>query len=920
MKRFSNLEDLYPLKTPENDNSVKKESDAPTPTQRIASEEVKAQPMGNTQKYDSKSALESLKARMNLSFGNLENKPSDNTPKTFNPQKLNNDSKTAVKTEQKPTVKFESEPAKVSQPTFARTVRPEIVRNTATNNAQNKDLEQKSLLEKCKPFVTDESGHDLSNAIPIYKLESVADILEGKRKDTLSRLAQQYDISNEDLGKITKKEPKPEIEKISPQTAKTTQTQQAKPQSAFKTQTSEPTPTKPKSTPIKKEPISTKDKEIIEINAFFENVQSSVPLSTTENNATASKPVEKAENMTVTFTPVNIGQSEKPKIMVSSNTQNIDLTGEIMAIKDVNSYTKNETVTLEKDEFEEYTPKNEIKTEKDLKVYIRKFSIKKRKSFLSVTFSVLLTLTLAFMKLPFMAGVILGETKVAMTVCTVLAAIIVIINGSMFASIAKIFGKNSSADIAPALASLSVLAYSVMGIKSGEIVLDMLVLLGFILTVRALGKFRKASYMLSNLKQIAVSTPKNAVRLIDDNAVTFAMAKNSIEGDTLIAAPQKCTRIGDFLKYSTYGTILNGKMPLITILTIIFATISGLAATSYYAGSIYGFYSAAAVLCFASVPSLFFINDFPLYSAAKKLNKKGGMIAGLMGASHIDMANAVLLNSSDIFPAGTVTLHQMKILSDNSLDETILRAASLTQSLNSPLAPIFKKIAGESNISTLPNSDTIKYEERMGISGWVDNKPLFIGNRTLMEAHGITVPDVELDRKILRNGFFPIYLATEGRACALLMVQYSVNPAVAHELRQLTKLGVTILVNNTDPNITDQMICDYLGLYSDSVMIMSNAGYQMFKNTASPQESCSAPACFRGKNIMIAKIINCANKVKRSNTLLCVLYILALILGVVIFAYSSFAGSGILINSGAILLYSFITTIVTYILYLFLKP
>jgi hypothetical protein len=101
---------------------------------------------------------------------------------------------------------------------------------------------------------------------------------------------------------------------------------------------------------------------------------------------------------------------------------------------------------------------------------------------------------------------------------------------------------------------------------------------------------------------------------------------------------------------------------------------------------------------------------------------------------------------------------------------------------------------------------------------------------------------------------------------------------------------------------------------------MSNAGYQMFKNTNAPQESCSAPACFRGKNIMIAKIMNCANKIKRSNTLLCVLYILSLILGVVIFAYSSFAGSGILINSGAVLLYSIICTVITYILYLFLKP
>jgi hypothetical protein len=316
----------------------------------------------------------------------------------------------------------------------------------------------------------------------------------------------------------------------------------------------------------------------------------------------------------------------------------------------------------------------------------------------------------------------------------------------------------------------------------------------------------------------------------------------------------------------------------------------------------------------------FNIKDIPSSIVSEKLNKKGGMIAGQMGASHIEMANAIVLNSADIFPAGTVTLHQMKILSDNNLDETILRAASLTQTLNSPLAPIFKKIAGESNIDSLPDSDTVKYEERMGISGWVNNKPLFIGIRTLLEVHGIAVPDIELDRKILRNGYFPIYVATDDKVCALLVVQYTTDADVAYELRRLTKIGITLLVNNTDPNINAEMICDYLGLYEDSVMIMSNAGYHMYKNAILPQESCSSPASFRGGNIMIAKIMNCANRIKRSNTLLSVLYILSAILGIVIFTYSSFAGSGTLINSSSVLMYSIISTIVSYILYLFLKP
>jgi hypothetical protein len=169
--------------------------------------------------------------------------------------------------------------------------------------------------------------------------------------------------------------------------------------------------------------------------------------------------------------------------------------------------------------------------------------------------------------------------------------------------------------------------------------------------------------MLSNLKQISKDCIKNAVKLIDDSTITFVMAKNHIEGDALIAAPQQCNHVSDFIKYSTYSSFLNGKMPIITILSLIMSIVSAVAAANYYDGLVFGLYAAACILCFASLPSVFFISNFPLYAAAKKLNKKGCMISGQTAASHIEMANGLMLNSIDIFPKGTVTLHQMKVLS-----------------------------------------------------------------------------------------------------------------------------------------------------------------------------------------------------------------------------------------------------------------
>lgn len=836
--------DDFLLEQYSNENIVPPSNNNPTPSHQLTINEVLGNNTSEATGYDGKSALETLKKRM-----------------------LSHSEDSAA-----PTTKPQQSP---KEDVVVKDTQPEITVNKPKT----------SLLEKCKPFITDDTGTDASlPSIPLYKLESVAEILERNRKESIERLAEKYDITVDDLNKH---------------------------------KTAIPTYV-PENPVVKEEAPTPQDAETIEINAFFQNVQSSVPFSSLQVENESTYEEEAPDDATITFTPVNGDTDQRPTIVATSNTMAFDLTGEIDPIDEPPSVAQQ--IELEKGEFEEFVPKDEINNSADVKRYIRKFSIVKRRSFLCCMSSIILTLVLGFMKLPFMSGAVLGDTKPTMIFCSSVAFLIMLLNIDMFLSLGKILSKKSVADICPSIASLSVLCYAVVGIITGEIVLDMLLLLGIILSLRAIGKFKHDSYMLSNLQQISGTNPKNAVKLIDDRATTFAMAKNSIEGDALIAAPQKCNHISDFIKYSTFGTFLNGKMPVITLLSLVLSLISGFAAANYFNGIIYGLYAAAAVQCFASLPSIFFIKDFPLYSAAKKLNRSGSMISGQMAAFHIDLANAVMLNSSDIFPAGTVTLHQMKVLSENHLDKTLLRAASLTECINSPLAYIFKKIAGESNISTLPDSDTIKYEEQMGISGWVDDELLFIGNRTHMIAHDIQVPDIEIDHKILRSGYFPVYVASTDKVCALLVVQYSIDPEIARELRRLTKIGVTVLVNNTDPNISASMISDYMGIYEDSVMIMTNAGYHMYKNSSLSKENCSAPASFRHSNMSIVRIMNCANKIKRSNTLLTVLYVISAVLGIMIFAYSSFAGSGTLIGSPTVLLYSLICTAVSYILYLIEKP
>lgn len=739
---------------------------------------------------------------------------------------------------------------------------------------------QKSLLDKCMPYILDENGNDTTqNEKPLYELASVAEILREDSNRTLEKLSKEYGISFEGLKEMTNEtvdmpkesEPQKIIETPAPQQAEEPKTR----------------------------------------------VISDIDISDSPFYQIDSK--EEKDNQTITFTPLTDREENSSKIVISSHTRPIDFTGELLKVSDTVP-AETEEVQLEKSEFEEFIPKEEYIDYQSGRALLKAIAKEKKKGFFAMWGSILLTLLTAFFALPFMSNMILTHTKASMIITSVLMLLAIILNIKSFLGLGKIFRRSSNSDVNISLAVLGVAVYSVFGIIKGEIVLYMQILLLIILSFNAIKSFMSASAKLRSFKQIFNTQPKNALTLINDPAITMAMTKGAVEGESLIAAPQKTELAEDFMKHSTFGMFLNGNVNIITAISLSLAVLTGFVASVFYDGILYGLYSAAAVLCLSALPSIFLIDALPLYHSAKKLSQKGAMIAGKTGAEFIEQANAVVINAKDIFPAGTVTLHQMKVLSDNNLEDTIIRAASLTDAMQSPLAPIFKKIAGNSNITVFPDSDTVKYEEALGISGWVDNRLLFIGNRTLMEAHSIAVPDVELDRKILRQGYFPVYVASGNKACALLIIRYDVNTEVSKEFRRLTNSGVTLLVKTSDPNITEAMICDYLGLYDDTVKVMTSAGCHIYVNTTAPVKSTSAPAAFKANPTALPAILNCAGRIKRSNTILTVTYIIFAVLGILLFTYSSFGGSGTLLADTTVLIYSIVSTVITYLLYITQKP
>lgn len=835
--------------------------------------------------YKNHNALDSLKKRMNVNDDSGEKSVPASSSEGHEPKPTEKPVENPI---EKPAEKVGEKPIVDKAPTPAAT--------------QNK----KTLVEKVKRYTIDDQGHDVTeNQKPLYELESVAEILKSDSESAMKNLSKKYglDFSVDDLGKKSNAQPKQE-QKLSEPITKNDETTV--------------TPSFEQMVNQAEERESRKIyEELFQEPKQKENPDISVPdisdIDTQEVGITNDAPV--SNTATIRFTPIKGVKGNTDHITISNVTKHIDIGDSIP--ENISSHSSPQ---LENSDFEDFEPQDEYLDAQSGKQILLSLAKKKRSCFLDMFFSAIVVIALAFFLLPSLHDFRLANAKSAMITCTSFLFISIAANLDMFFDFKNLPTKRATFDIMAAFFSLLTLVLGITAFKTNTDVFSLIFLCAIVLFARILFKFRSISAKHTSLKKLIGNNQKNAVTLIGDPATTFAMAKNSIDGDVLIAAHKKTNFVENFMKHYEYHATMSGKISIVFYVTLALAFACGIIAYFLKDSFFDAIFAATYISALAAIPTAFLIDSLPLSSAAKKLGSKGAMIAGIYGAERIENANAAVINVNDIFPKGTITLHDMKVLSNNNIDAILLRAASLTNAVGSPLHPIFEKIAGTNSSYSIPDSDTVKYEKNLGISGWVDNEPLFIGNRSLMQAHGIEIPSLEIDKKILRQGYFPVYVATSNTACALIIIQYDVDPTIARELHKITDLGVLLLVENCDPNVSEKMLCDYFDLYDDSVKVMTNSGLHMYKNAVPDTKSCSSPAIFRGSGLNFIKIVNCASGINRCNRMLTVLYSIFTILGALYFVYAAFSGAMAMPKSELVLIYALATTVLSIIGFLIRKP
>ncbi len=193
-----------------------------------------------------------------------------------------------------------------------------------------------------------------------------------------------------------------------------------------------------------------------------------------------------------------------------------------------------------------------------------------------------------------------------------------------------------------------------------------------------------------------------------------------------------------------------------------------------------------------------------------------GAKQGILIKSAESLETAHKITTVVLDKTGTCTEGKPKIREIYSLGitqkELMAYACSLEANSSHPLAKAIISYCKENNIDTFP-CDDYKETEGGGLSGIVNSKKIFIGNKRLMEQNNINISAlVDNASKSAENGCIPLFIAADDKAVGIITAADPVKSTSKEAVEMFRNLGIKTVMLTGDNSRTAQAICRELGI------------------------------------------------------------------------------------------------------------
>ncbi|MBO5928488.1 MAG: hypothetical protein J6Q42_00530 [Clostridia bacterium] len=432
----------------------------------------------------------------------------------------------------------------------------------------------------------------------------------------------------------------------------------------------------------------------------------------------------------------------------------------------------------------------------------------------------------------------------------------------------KLFSGRVSVESGIALATVLTLLHTVLQFFNTSGIADctsplLTTLTGFSLLMLQLCRCLSCSQISRNFSAASVVGEKLVSKSIDEPSLAEEIGRPAVAlGVPHVAYFRKTDFVTGFFKSTEDSSLCNRWMKwylplslsLSAVLAVVYLLVNGLPSW------IFAITLFCLMVC-VSMPILLLVFKQSAFTAISlKLQKKKTAVMGYDAIQKYGSVHAVAVDATDLFPESSVLLHGIKTFSGTRIDEAILDAASVSIRAGGPLSHVFRRMI-LNKVDMLHEVDTLVYEQDMGLSGWVSGRRVLIGNRRLLDNHGIYIPSKDYEDRYAKDGRQLVYLSIAGELSAMFVVSYKADESVKQILKDVTANRVTLLIRTCDPNITEKLVAsvfDVEGFYIELLGAPAGRSYEILTAGVSAEETASIVS-FDGVGGMVKAISYCTS-------------------------------------------------------------
>ncbi len=402
------------------------------------------------------------------------------------------------------------------------------------------------------------------------------------------------------------------------------------------------------------------------------------------------------------------------------------------------------------------------------------------------------------------------------------------------------------------------LVFQLPAVETGEAKL-LAAAAAMLLLLCGLGRMCRNARILQNFNFVSRDGEKQAADLIEDERTAIEIGRRAVvTGVPRVAYFRTVNFLDDFMANSyirdRYDEVLQRYIPCAAAVSFVAAVVSAVCSGDFWNF----FYTLAATVC-VTLPAASLALGLPLYRECKHQLKNGNMVCGYAAAERFGSLHGVAIDVSDVYLKDSVMLHGMRLFGNTRIDEALTDAAAVAIRSDGPLCGLFLRVI-EEKTEILPPVENLVFEQDMGFSGWVGGHRVLVGNRKLLENHGVDTPSGDYERKYKKDGRELVYLSVAGELSAMFIISYVTDPAIAEALHDLQDAGISLLIRSLDPNITEDSLCVGFALSDYYVDLLTASAGRLYDRLRRDEEEKASAGAAVGNSVMNKATLLCGCK------------------------------------------------------------